>query len=274
MTFESIQTTAYTTSGTLTITKPASLALNELLVAFIHGQQANITPPSGWTLIKRLIAGGGGSDLRIYSVVATSTQVSASNFAWTNGGEPIGGSICRITGENIALPTVQFGFDDATATATPTFTSTVTPDTANSLLLYCLGTYTNSSATRTASGYAIATSNPSWTERADQTIDGGGSNYCFQMSLATASRPETSATGDASVTLSGLCTDLGVVMLVVRPQITATITETISLVESLKKTLSKIFTETISLSEVLSILKSRLWTKISKPSTTWTKRQK
>lgn len=266
--FESIQSTAYTTSGTLTVTKPVSLAVGDLMIAYVSGQQySGGTTPTGFTEIKKYEAGGGGVQMRVYYKIATSDDVAASNFSWTNGGEPIGGAIMRITGQHSTTPAAVFSFDDETSTATPSFTSTLTPTNVDSLIIFFLGTFINTATTRTASGYAIATSNPSWTERLDQTLNTGSGG--LQMSIATASRPESSATGNASVTMSGSCTDLGNIMLVIRPKFSSTISETPSVTDIFVKSVNRIFTETPSVSDDLTTTKQKDWNNTDKNSSSW-----
>jgi hypothetical protein len=270
--FESIQTTAYTSSGTLTITKPVSLAVGDLMIAVIHGNiGGGITPPSGWGTIATINAGD--PDLLIYYIIATSTEVAAANFSWTvTGGNYLGGSIARFTGQHSTNPVAIFATDADTGTATPAFTSTVTPNDASSLLLFCLGTYVNTSTGRTASGYAIVTSNPSWTERFDITVDTGSTTY--QVSLATATRPEITATGNASVTMNGSCTNLGNVMVIIRPQITVTATETETVVDTVTKKPTKIFSETESVTDTVTTSEEKVWNEETKHSNSWTHQQK
>lgn len=57
--------------------------------------------------------------------------------------------------------------------------------------------------TPTTSGYAIATSNPTWTER----VDTGSTAY--NQAGATATRPEATATGNATATLSSSTNNTG-----------------------------------------------------------------
>lgn len=270
----SIQTTAYTTSASLTITKPVSLAVGDFMVAFIQGAQESATPPSGWSLDINYNVASGNSQMKIYTKTADSGDVAASNFTWTfGGGQYHGGSIMRITGFNTALPMAVYAQDDALATATPTFTSTVTPNTVDSLLIFCLGTYVNASGnTRTASGYAIATSNPAWTEQLDQTVDTGSAS--FQMSIASSIRPQITATGDASCTMSGSCTDLGNIMLVIRPQITFTATETTSIVDFNIKGVNKTLNESTSVTDTLATSKQRRWNNQDKNSSSWNNQDK
>lgn len=269
----STQVTAYTTGASLTITKPVSLAVGDLMIAFIQGAQESVTPPSGWTLIKSYVPGGGTTQMRVYGKIADSGDVAASNFTWTfGGGQHQGGMIARITEFNAALPFSVFAFDDETATATPTFTASVTPDTTNSLILFFLGTYLNSGTGITASGYAVATSNPSWSENGDQTVNGG--SYTFQMSLASASRPQKTATGNASVTMNGSCTDLGCIMVVIRTTVGVTALETETVVDSLNKGVHKTILDTEAVVDTLESRKQKDWNNTAKNASPITNQDK
>lgn len=266
VTFESIQATDYVTTTDLVITKPVDVAVGDLLIGFVQGDNAAWTWPAGWDTVKALIDASGNSVMIVYSRIATSADVSASNYTVTSVAANLAGCIMRITGHH-STPVAVFAFDNDSGTATPTFTSSVTPTNPDSLILFFLGTYLSSSTGRTASGYAVATSNPSWTERADQDIGTGSST--LQMAVATASRPEVTATGNASVTLSGLCTELSNIMVVVRPKISITVSETPSVSDTINKGIGKVFLETPSVNDTLTSTKQKDWDNESKNSSVW-----
>lgn len=83
--------TANTTGGTLSITKPTGLAVNDLMIASIaqgengSGSLANATA-SGWTLVQGTSFGASGNTSRQATVlykVATAADVSATSFSFT-----------------------------------------------------------------------------------------------------------------------------------------------------------------------------------------------
>ncbi len=72
-------------SGTsLVISAPAGAAENDVLVAgiAIRPQTATVTPPSGWTLVRRLDnSGGAGNSLLVFTRVAGASE--PSSYTWT-----------------------------------------------------------------------------------------------------------------------------------------------------------------------------------------------
>ena len=195
--YQSIATTDFNevSPSTLTITKPSGLAVGDTMVAYMVWDSSNTdepTQPSGWTLLIHDITGTKSS---IAYKIATSGDVAASNFAWSFGGTVTGsgGSIMRWSGVGI----VQSGTMSrvTSSTANPTFTTGITPNTANTAIIFAY----HAPYTVTVSNYAIVTSNPTWTEIADEN----NVSPDLVMSLAYAIRPEVTATGNFSCTVSG-----------------------------------------------------------------------
>jgi hypothetical protein len=77
-----------TSVSSLTITKPSGLQVDDLMVAFLsnNDQPVTFTAPSGWTEVLDADSRG------LFWKVATSADVSASNFTWTvsNDGDMYG----------------------------------------------------------------------------------------------------------------------------------------------------------------------------------------
>src|SRR5882672_11583107 len=74
---------ATTTGATLTITKPSGVAANDVLIASIGltPSSATLTPPSGWTLVRRTNnAGPTSNSLAVYSKVAGGSE--PASYAW------------------------------------------------------------------------------------------------------------------------------------------------------------------------------------------------
>jgi len=264
-TVESIQS-ATTTTGTLTITKPTSTAIGDLLIATIGSKAALTSTPSGWTLLSTV--NNTFTYTSVYWVIATSTQTAASNFSWTiSGAGEIAGGISRITGDfyTTSSPVAVFASGTFTLSASPVFTITVTPNNLSSLLLFCVTASQNGTGSSSISGYSVATSNPTWTEKYDLTITNTG---IVTHSMASATRTQKTATGDASATLAR--SDYSsAIMIVVRPKVLFSFSETITIVETRMKTINKIFSEAISLTETFAKKLGRLWTTVTKPVTTW-----
>lgn len=255
-----------TGSSSVTVTKPASTNVGDLLVGVICTQNSISSAPSGWTLLTNK-QDSGAENLYVYWIIATSTEVAATNFTWSSSSNHMAGGIIRINGNLHSSPLAIFASDDDVSTTTPTFTNSVTPLNTNSLILFCVGAGVNSGTTSgiTVSNYAITTSNPTWTEAFDVTHF--GSNGDIQCSVAYATRASITATGNSSATLSSARTSASI-MLVVRPQLLTTQSETVSISETLKKGVGKVILNTSSVSDTLTDTKKE-WHNLDKNSSSW-----
>lgn len=213
----SVATTAWTGCDHgigITINKPTGLAVGDLMIAHIGmTDNANTTYtlalPSNWTALVSDSLGDGNASVaaRISYIVATPTEVAASDFTFTNDsgtGVLMAGAIYRITGQGDIVHVQSATDSEASTTSTPTFTNTVTPNFPDSLLLF-LSTAVDSETSGSASAYAITTDNPTWTEQYDLFGDGdgyfgGGSNGDGLLSGASAVRSAVTATGNSSLT--------------------------------------------------------------------------
>jgi len=185
--------------GSVVIPKPTGLALKDLMIAQI-GVLSGVTPPAGWTSLRT------DGNSKLYYKLADSADVAATDFTFTGGGD-IDGSILRIGGYRVSdIITASNG---ATGTNTTQSTSGITP-AANSLLLI----FTANENGRTVSGQAIATSNPSWTEQYDRPNAGANT---AAISCASATRPESTASGNASATFSNSVTAASVQIVAIAP---------------------------------------------------------
>lgn len=197
LTYQSTQTQNWTSASSVTITKPTSLAVGELMVCFITAQVTDISSidftTGGWTEIN---SNDDGTECwRAGYKLATSGDVAASNFSFGLGGTVYGaGSITRIT-DGIPDSGVNAKQKVTTAATTTANTLDITPSVPNSLLLFYGWHAQNTPGTH--SNYAIATSNPSWTEAYDFSSTAPTPDYA--NFLAYAVRPETTSTGDFSV---------------------------------------------------------------------------
>jgi hypothetical protein len=245
--------------------------VGDLMVASISADGTVNSTPSGWSsLTSQETGGGGGLTQRIYYITATSTEVAASNFTWTTSSSNVFvGWIARITGHHSTNPMGVNNKEGVASSASPTYSITVTPNNASSLLLFCEASYLTSATTSTwtSSTYAIVTSNPSWTEAVDTTI--GYASGGAQTALAYATRPEVTATGNASLALS-LSRESSGIMIVVRPAYSSSTTETVTTTDTVNKGLTKTFLETVISTDSTTNTKQKDWTNPSKNTTTWT----
>jgi len=205
--FGSIATATVSETGTansLTITKPASLAAGDLMLA-IFGYSGNTAEwaLTGWTSALAT-SDTSARVLNVLLKVATSGDASASDFTFTiSGGEPnnVCGAILRITGSAFAGTANVVATDSDTSGAqNPSYSGGVTPGAANTLLI--MGAVAGGSVTGVTTGsYAVVNDNPTWTERADLTETGGASNDIL-LAIATATFSVGTATGNYSLSFS------------------------------------------------------------------------
>lgn len=206
--YQSHQNTAFASvasAGALVITKPTGLQVGDHMTVHLSaitstGNLGNWDTPSGWTsLINVTNTGNLNSKARltVFYKVADSGDAAATNFSFILNTNPsfCGGTLFRANGGAFVTGASGTGQD----TTSPSFTNTLTPS-ANSLLLFLATISDASQTTGSASGYAIATDNPSWTERADFSGNDGIGNPRGMMASATAVRVQSTATGNSTIT--------------------------------------------------------------------------
>lgn len=185
-------------NGTVSVPKPSGLGLGDTMVAHIGSNGTGVaqtwSPPAGWVSLQNAFATSspsGYSEQTFYKV-ATQADVDAVTFDFTGsvgGGDQIG-TIYYVVGA-VGVPSYVLGGVTANNTVT---TAGLTPS-ANSILVI-IGSVGDGAATLTQASYAITTSNPTWTERQDSFY---GSSVKVGHAVATASRPEATATGTSTV---------------------------------------------------------------------------
>lgn len=194
--FQSASTKAWAEQDPITLDKPSGTVDGDLLIAIIGIGEGSLTVdsvPSGWTLIK---TDAGTNANRLYSYWKVAASEGASWDWGLSGSDDCAGVVLRFDGQSLLTPVYASNGDSESNDDTPVFTDTITPTVANSLLIFPVLSVQNGSSTH--SDYAITTSNPTWTERAEV-----GPTLGFTLSVATATRPEVTATGDSTVTMSG-----------------------------------------------------------------------
>lgn len=185
---QSSNTATSTASDTLTITKPTGLAVGDLLVAVIassaSGTVRTHNTPAGWTVIQKE---GFASAFRpaAYYKVADSGDTAASNFSFTLSGATtaMSGVLMRVTNFVSASPVTQSELDNTPSpTGTVrTYTTALTPDSLNSLVVFLIGNYTSNmtGAPATVGTYTISPS-VTLTELADVGVkDGANDGHAF-----------------------------------------------------------------------------------------------
>ena len=193
-TFQSVQSTTSLSSQSVTVTKPVGLAVGDLLLAGVWGDRddsSNITlnTPAGWSLIES--EEQATHALEIYSKVADSADVAASNFTFTSAGGSTPDLIAHV------LRITNYAFDSGSTSGANTSSGSVTattftPTRANCLyVLFHGGSDTGGTPTQSLGGFA--TDNPSWTNQASNAANGG--TYDSRFTVYTATRAQATATG-------------------------------------------------------------------------------
>ena len=204
-TYQSVQSnTGFTT---VVITKPTSLAVGDLMLAGIWGSNDGsnnivLDTPSGWTLEESVNISSNVSMLEVYSKIADSADVSASDFTFTSSTSTSAsrhmiGHILRFTNYGLKAGEAS-GQTTGSGIASLSFAG-FTPSYPDTTLVFFSG-IDSSTSQYTTSTYAIATSNPTWTERAESSVNDATRDSA--LGVATAVRPEATATGNATASYS------------------------------------------------------------------------
>jgi len=231
-TYQSVQSATVDNSGTLIITKPTGLAVGDLLVAGIYadrdgGFSASLSTTSGWTAEANQDTGIGNGAVAVFTKVADSADVAASDFAFSATGSTgqlhMIGHLLRFTnyGQRAGVTSAALGGD---VTTLPITGFTPSPALSDAVYLVFTGR-TFGTLPATFVSVAMATSNPTWTNRAESTVS--GSTTSSRFTVYTATRPETTTTGDFTVTFPN--TDnirTGGVAIAFNPRIDGSITPT------------------------------------------------
>jgi len=278
------KTTVYNDGAEATafvVDKPTSLAVGDLLICLISYSNTSdlLAAQAGWTEFP-VTATHETSRLHALYKLATTTDVAASNFTITIDSEESGAIVMlRLTG----VSTLQIPYAVSQSKAEVNDDKTVSIDNtfdalANSFLLFVVNAKTgNSYSDLTVSDYAIATNNPSWTELLELSwIHGGSSNST--ISIATATRTQGGATGNATFTLNTGATDTYVsgncMIINLLENKSFTKTETVTATESDLLDLSSL-TYTGTITETDSVeTEGDNWDNESKNSSSWTNTSK
>lgn len=193
---QSFSSTVVNTSNK-TIPAPSGLQVGDLLLIRIWiAENKNITITNGATSIRR-DANPADVYSQLYWHIATATEVSSGIPYTLSGGAINAGMAYRITGADSTNPISGSSTDNTiSSAATVVFTMGLTPTYASSA--YFIFT-TSSDMTGNLSNYTIATSNPTWTE--DYDVNNQGAKV-VGASCARAIRPETTATGNITISNS------------------------------------------------------------------------
>ena len=197
--YGSIQTATLDPGETaIIITKPSGLAAGDLMIALlaVTGPNESYTA-SGWDELFAQNIPNFNYKMNCLIKVADSADAAATNFTFNvnASGDSKVGALLRITGTFSGTANCTHDKDVVAADTTPTFTGGVTPVGSTALLV--MGCF--SGTLGTSSAYAVANNNPTWTERADISVNDVED---LSLSVATADYASASATGDYSLSIT------------------------------------------------------------------------
>ena len=122
---------------TLAINKPAGTAQNDVMIASvaIRPNSATVTPPSGWTLVRRTDSTSGTSNsLLVYRKVAGASEPGSYTWILDSGHTGAGGGIESFSGVDTANPINVEAYSTGFATYWPQ-TPSVTTTVANAMVV-------------------------------------------------------------------------------------------------------------------------------------------
>lgn len=274
--YESLQTTAWASSASITITKPTGLAVGDLMIGRIYGNISTDTPtaPSGWTQL--VVQNISGRRNIVYHKIANAGDVAATNFTWSwSGAGFVAGEIFRFSDAKLV---VNFDTDTESSNGgTKNFTDiSITPANEMPSILLALFAGRNYPLSATVSGYAVVNNNPSWTEVFDDY--NGTDDVVISSAYGTYNAVTATGAFSCAVSAGGGTQNSGVILLAVERDViilqadvglftlslpaTTTLTK---IVGTLKATLGRFI---LTGNQVDS--KKTIWKNDSKNETNWT----
>lgn len=187
----------YSISGSIVITAPTGIQVGDMLVMFCYGKWNTGFNASSSGFTQRITGNNGGEGMTVLSKVAVSADTSAANYTITAGQSEIMGCVMiRATGVTDTWTVTNSQVNIANGV----FTSLdITPPAADSLIV--MGAWNVPFTATAISGFAMVTSNPTWTIA--QQIVGNNGNAIGSGGLAWATRTAVTSTGDLSITDPG-----------------------------------------------------------------------
>jgi len=207
--------------SSITITKPSGLAVGDLMVAIIASVIDANNTPSGWAKSDNW----GLGRLSLFTKIADSSDVAASNFTFTNSGtsRPMAGILYRVTGAgNSAVYFDGHGTTDSTSDTLATSGTVSVGTIATTQLLFMAFRCDNSSGGVGFSGYRDTGLSLTWTEDFDTAANLDGAYRSLAVASAVASTQGTITKYEADTTLAGLV-DLGIAVIPPQQDAAATV---------------------------------------------------
>jgi len=191
ITFRAAGSLAYASRTTITIPKPAGVAVDDILIASINSETAITSVPTGWALVDTA-ENGGVLTCSVYYKRAVTADTTATDYSWgQSGGGYAGGGICAYyncitSGDPVEA---ELGKDGGAANTTVQWDS-ITTTSAGAMLVGCCATFNDIAFTA-----STATSPLTNRERVDV---GGTAMYDGLQASAGASGNKTVTVGSTA----------------------------------------------------------------------------
>lgn len=238
---QSTNNSGWVAANNTTVTKPTGLSVGDLMIGRVSADNSS-TAITGFTSLGDSFDGSTTIYTQISYKFADSSDVAASTFAATTGGTQIFASVSRVTGY-LSADGIVYGEGTTTNNATPSVAAGVTPVNHGESVLLMMFPTGVTSVTSVAS-YAIATSDPTWTEGYDATT--GGNRVA---SMASATRTQVTATGNTSCAGGDATTDWSIQLISISSSWQTAVSESITLTETLKSSPSTNISESTTLTD-------------------------
>lgn len=284
----SSSTTFATGVTSLVITKPTGLAVGDLLIGAVFftsgtGTPTTVTPPADWTTLQTVDTNNTDNRMYVFYRIATSTETAASNFTFTlNTAATAGGGLLRITGvaSGNEIQTSEQDVYNSTSSTAISFTSTITPNWADTLVLAFLAAFQSGSGTGTVASYT-STPSKSWTE-IFELANTQGTDNTLVAATATAGVVATQITQYGATLAVAKNIHAGVIVAITPPQ-NPTVTNALfeispAIIAPTLQSSSVVTADFIEVSPDISAQSARAksptqWTNESTVSTAWTNEQ-
>jgi len=177
-------------STTLTITKPAGVAQNDVMIASIAvgPNTVTITPPAGWGLVRRTDnASGTSNSLAVYKLLAGASEPASYDWSFSAGQTGAAGGIMAFSG---ADPAIDVENGQNTASGTSHATPSVTTAFNNTMLI-------------TSHGVGAATT--TWTPPSgmSEQVDANGGSAALEMNYLPQAASGSTGVRTATSSTSG-----------------------------------------------------------------------
>jgi hypothetical protein len=198
----SMATTGTLTATSLTVPKPTGTAINDVMIASLGvngGTGVTLTPPGGWSLIRRDNSTTSLAKATYYKVVST-TDTNATGYTFTFGAtaRKATGGIISYSGVSKYAP-INISGGQANASGTAMTAPAVTTTVANTQIV----------ALYSASNTTTVTAGSSMTERYDVNNTGGTATTNTTTQAQDIAQAAAGASGTKSATLATAGVNIG-----------------------------------------------------------------